>query len=334
MKYRPLGRSGIQASVVGLGTFAIGGWFWGGTDEKRSVEAIHASIDAGINLIDTAPIYGYGLAEEVLGKAMKGRRDKVVLATKGGLRWDLKKGVFFTHADEKAPSGTPSKYEVYRCLDPESLREELERSLKRLCTDYIDLYQTHWQDETTPIADTMAMLLKLKDQGKIRAIGVSNITMAQLEAYGAIASIQEKFSLIDRHIEEQGILDYCVAKGISVLSYFTMEQGLLTGTMSPDREFPEGDTRRGNPKFSPENRRLANAMLEELKPFAENYGVGIGQLVIALTAAQRGITHVLVGARDAKQALENAVGGTIQLSLEDVKTMTDTVNKARGKLAV
>ena len=237
MKTRELGSSGIHASVIGLGTFGIGGWFWGGTDEKKSIEAIHASIDGGINLLDTAPMYGYGLSEEIVGKAIKGRRNQVVLATKVGLVWDNDQGEFFTYADDKGPSDKPAKYSVYKNLRPESIQTEVENSLRRLQTDYIDLYQTHWQDATTPIETTMEKLLKLKDQGKIRAIGVSNITVKHLNEYGDISSVQEKFSLIDRKIAENGIVDYCVDHNIAILSYFTIEQGLLTGNMSPDRIF-------------------------------------------------------------------------------------------------
>ena len=224
MHYRELGSSGIKASVVGLGTFAIGGWFWGGTDEKKSIEAIHASLDMGVNLIDTAPIYGFGKAEEIVGKALKGKRDKAVIATKCGLRWDTDKGEFNGYADEKSPSTTPAKYTIHRYLGPDSITYEVEQSLRRLGTDHIDLYQTHWQEATTPIEVTMEALQKLRQEGKIRAIGVSNVTVDQLKRYGAVASAQEKFNLLDRGIEKKGLVDYCARAGIVILSYFTMEQ--------------------------------------------------------------------------------------------------------------
>jgi methylglyoxal reductase len=322
MKVRPLGGSGIPASVVGLGTFAIGGWFWGGTDERKAVEAIQASLDLGITLVDTAPIYGFGRAERIVGTAIKGRRDKVVLATKCGLRWDTDKGEFSGHADEESPRSSPSTYRIHRYLGPESIRLEVEQSLRRLDTDYIDLYQTHWQEATTPIEVTMETLLSLKKEGKIRAIGVSNVSVEQLKRYGPIASAQEKFSLLDRGIESKGLVDACVSSGIAILSYFTMEQGLLTGAMQPDRSFPDGDTRRTNPQFAPARIRAVNAVLGELRPYAEKYGATVPQLVIALTAQQRGITHVLVGARDAAQARENARGGELALSPEDEREMS------------
>ena len=327
MRMRELGTSGIKASVLGLGTFAIGGWFWGGTDENKSIQAIHASLDQGVNLIDTAPIYGFGLAEQIVGKALKGRRDKVILATKVGMRWDTDKGVFDTHSSEKGPTKEPAKYKIHKYLGPDGIRYEVEQSLKRLGTDYIDLYQTHWQEPTTPIEETMGALEKLKQQGKIRAIGVSNVTVDQLKRYGKVASAQERFTLLDRGIVKSGLVDYCVANSIAILSYFSMEQGLLMGTMSPDRVFKDGDTRKTKALFSPESIRRINAVVAELRPYAEKYRATVGQVVIALTAAQRGITHVLVGARDAVQAKENALGGCIELSPEDLAGMNEIADK-------
>jgi len=321
MKRRELGTSGLQASVVGLGTFAMGGWFWGGTDEKKAIEAIQASIDLGVNLIDTAPIYGFGLAETIVGKAIRGRRDKVLLATKVGLRWNTDKGEFFTHADDQSPRDKPSKYRVHKYLGPDGIAYEVEESLRRLGTDVIDLYQTHWQEATTPIEVTMEALLKLKQQGKIRAIGVSNVDVAQLQRYGQVASAQEKFSLLDRGIEKRGLVEHCVKNRIAILSYFSMEQGLLTGAMSPGRRFEEGDTRKTNPLFTPESITRVSQIVAELRPFAEKYRATVPQVVIALTAAQRGITHVLVGARDAAQAKENAGGGCLELSKADLEAM-------------
>lgn len=326
MLHRPLGSSGLQASVVGLGTFAIGGWFYGGADEKKSIEAIQASIDHGVNLIDTAPIYGYGLAETVVGKALKGRRDKALIATKVGLVWDSKEGEFFMHADEKWPTSGPSRYEVYKNLKPESIRREIELSLKRLATDYIDLYQTHWQESTTPIEVIMETLLRLKDEGKIRAIGVSNVSVDQLKRYGKVASAQEKFSLLDRGIAEKGLVDYCVSQDIAILSYFTLEQGLLTGAMDPERTFPEGDMRKNDTKFSRENRTKVNRALKQFEPIASKYGVSVCQVVIALTALQRGLTHVLIGARDARQAVENAKAGWLRLTPNEVKELNRVVD--------
>jgi len=324
MLYRELGPSGISASAVGLGAWAIGGWMWGGTKEEDALSAIHASLEHGVNLIDTAPAYGYGRSEEIIGKAIRGRRDKVVLATKCGLIWDREEGVFFFHANQKGITPGPSDKKIYKCLRPDSIRRELEESLRRLGTDCIDLYQTHWQDESTPIADTLAALQQLKDQGKIRAIGVSNANLDHLRAYGPIDTDQEKFSMLDRGIEHSGILDYCRQNNIAMLAYSPLANGLLTGRITPDRRFGEGDLRRMNPRFGRKNLERINAMLAQFQPIAERHGATIAQLVIAWTIAQPGITVVLCGARNAQQAQENAAAGEIVLSADDI----DVMNKA------
>ena len=319
MQYRLLGQSGIPASVIAQGTWALGGMMWGGTDEKRSIESLHASIDAGVNLIDTAPAYGFGLSESFIGKAIAGRREKVVLATKAGLRWDTDKGTKFVERDGKT---------IHRYLGPESLREELELSLQRLRVDYIDLYQTHWQDQTTPIAETMQALLDLKKEGKIRAIGVSNCTVGQVEEYqavGPVDCVQERYSMMDRAMEEE-YLPYCLDHNIAVLAYSPLANGLLTGKMGPEREFKGDDLRRSNPRFSQQNRARVQETLQKLAPIAERYGLTIGALVIAWTIAQPGLTHALVGARDGAQARENA-GAAVELSAEDLGEITAVTNK-------
>ena len=201
MRYRKLGNSGIDASVIGLGAWVLGGGsVWGqDTDDNESIDTIKAALDAGITLIDTAPAYGFGRSETVVGKAIRGRRDKVVLATKCGLWWESQKGSFFCEFD-----GRP----LYRSLRPDTIMVELENSLKRLGTDYIDLYQTHWPSippDQTPIAETMACLMKLKKQGKIRAIGVSNVSTAELDencARGTVAVDQFRYSMLFRAPEK------------------------------------------------------------------------------------------------------------------------------------
>ena len=332
MQFRTLGGSGIEASVVGLGTWALGGWMWGGADETDAIRAIRASLDEGVTLVDTAPIYGLGRSEELVGEAIAGRRDEVVLATKCALRWDQEIGQLHFYADDKGVAQEGSKYKVYKCLRPESIAEEVERSLKRLRTDRIDLYQTHWQEETTPIADTAAFLEKLKDQGKIRAIGVSNVEVRHLDGYerarpgqAVVASAQERFSMFERKIERNGVLDWCKKHGVAVLAYSPLEQGLLTGKLTPEREFGEGDVRKDNPRYSVERRRQVLAMLEEFRPIADRCGATFSQLAIAWTAAYPGVTHVLVGARDEKQARENAAGGAIKLRQEDRQTMDEII---------
>ncbi|MCE5269452.1 MAG: aldo/keto reductase [Planctomycetaceae bacterium] len=325
MIYRKLGPSKIDVSAVAFGAWAIGGWMWGGSDEQEAIEAIHAALDHGISLIDTAPIYGFGRSEELVGRAIHGRRDKVVVATKCGMVWDREEGEFFFHSSQEGITLRASDKKIYKCLRPESIRAELERSLKRLGTTYVDLYQTHWQESTTPIADTMATLMKLKDEGKIRAIGICNANLMQLAEYGPIDSNQEKFSLLDREIEQDGRLAYCRRTGVGVLPYSPLANGLLTGKIRPDRQFGAGDLRRGNRRFSPAGIEKVNGMLDQLRPIAEQHRCSIAQLVIAWTYSQPGITSVLCGARTARQAIENAAAGDVALSAEELETIGATV---------
>jgi len=308
---RNIGHSGIAASAVGLGTWAIGGWMWGGTDEAASIQAIEASIDAGISLIDTAPAYGLGRSEELVGQAIKGKRDKVVIATKCGLNWHHGKGDHFFDEDGKP---------VHRYLGADGIAYEVEQSLKRLGTDHIDLYITHWQDPTTPIAETMEALGRLKQAGKIRAIGASNVSADDLNAYvaaGQLDAIQERYSMLDREIEGT-LLPIAKAAGVSTLSYSSLALGLLTGTVSADRQFEGDDQRAGNPRFSSENRQHVAGFAGALRALADQHGASIAQLVIAWTLRQPGITFALCGARDPRQARDNARAGTLTLSADDM----------------
>ncbi|MCG5487520.1 MAG: aldo/keto reductase [Sinorhizobium meliloti] len=311
---REIGRSGVAASAVGLGTWAIGGWMWGGTDERESVAAIHASLDAGVTLIDTAPAYGLGRAEEIVGKALSGRRDKAVIATKCGLVWHTRQGNHFFDQD-----GRP----VHRHLGRESIFHEVEQSLSRLGTDYIDLYITHWQDPTTPIEETMRALEDLRAAGKIRAIGASNVNLEELEIYvkiGGLDAIQERFSMLDREIEAQ-LLPVTTANGLATLSYSSLALGLLSGSIGPERVFSGDDQRRDNPRFSVANREKVTRFAEAIRPIAQEHEASIAQIVIAWTLAQPGITFALCGARNPAQALDNARAGTIRLSAEDLSTV-------------
>ena len=304
---RTIGGSGISASAVGLGTWAIGGWMWGGTDERQSIAAIQASIDAGISLIDTAPAYGMGLAETIVGKAIAGRRDKVVLVTKCGLVWHVNEGAYFFHQDGKP---------VYRYLGAASIRYEVEESLKRLGTDYIDHYVTHWQDATTPVAETVEALARLKEEGKIRSVGASNVSPDDLEAYiatGALDAIQEEYSMVKRDIGKT-LLPLCQKNSVSVLSYSSLALGLLSGKVGPERVFAEDDQRHGNPRFSQVNRQKIARLMAVLEPLAAAHGASVAQVVIAWTIAQPGITFSLCGARDPAQAVENAAAARPRLT--------------------
>lgn len=326
MQYRELGQSGLRASVVGLGTWVLGGGaIWGQEpQDKESIRTIHAALDRGINLIDTAPVYGFGRSEHVVGQAIKDRRDQVILATKCGLWWEDEQGAAFTQLEGKF---------IRRSLKPATIRIEIENSLRRLGTDYIDLYQTHWQaiaPEKTPISETMACLLALKQAGKIRAIGVSNVSLEELQEYtrcGEIATNQPRYSLLYRDIEKT-ILPWCLTHHIATLAYSPLEQGLLTGKVGMDRHFQPNEWRSNldwNPWFKPANRVRVLALLESWRPLTEAYQCTLAQLVIAWTVAQPGVTHALCGARRVEQVEENAVSGQVKLSSETVALMTEAV---------
>lgn len=341
MKMRPLGKSGIEASAVAFGAWAIGGWTWGGADEQESIRAIHAFLDAGGNLIDTAPIYGFGRSEEVVGKAIADRRDRVLLATKCAMRWDLsekqlKRAAFkFSSTDDmydKPGEKSENSFDIYIYSGADGIREEVERSLKRLKTDVIDLYQTHWQVDSTPIEERMRTLEALKKEGKIRAIGVSNASPEQIDEYqrfGQVDSDQELYSMLDRKMETSN-LPKCAEKNIAFLAYSPLAQGLLTGKIDQDREYPEGDQRRIKPRFRPENVRKVQSMLERLHSIAKRHGISLAQLTMAWTLAQRGCSHVLCGARNAQQAIDNCGAGSVELSAEELSQITAVVSSYDG----
>jgi methylglyoxal reductase len=319
MEKRKLGSSGLEASAIGLGTWVMGGGtVWGENPEDReSIRAIQESIDLGVNLIDTAPAYGWGRSEEVVGKALRGRRDQVVLATKCGLWWADKRGSYFTDFDGKS---------VNRSLRPDTIRLEVEDSLRRLGTDRIDLYQTHWPSvppDQTPIADTIACLLALKQEGKIRAIGVSNVSAEELEENlrcGPVCSDQFRYSMLFRP-PEADILPLCRQRGVATLTYMSLEQGLLTGKVGLDRVFKPDEWRSNetwNPWFKLENRPKLLALLDGWQDLTTKYGCTLAQLVLAWTLAQPGVTHVLCGARRPDQAKENAKAGALRLEAEDL----------------
>jgi methylglyoxal reductase len=315
MQYRTLGKTEITASAVALGTWAIGGGpWWGDSDDNESIRAIQAAIDAGVTLIDTAPAYGMGHSEEVVGKAVKGQRDKVLLSTKCGLWWKDDRGTSaFTLGDTH----------VKKCLLPETIREEVEISLGRMDTDYIDLYHTHWpslEPEKYPIDDTMQCLMKLKEEGKIRAIAASNVDLDHIKQYqaaGILDAIQPRFSMLDRAIEKE-IGPYCLANGISTLAYSPLEQGLLTGNIGMDQTFAEGVYRNEIPWYLPVNRQKVLNMLEGWSDLLAKYNCSLSQLVIAWTMAQEGITFVLCGARKQAHVTDNVAAAGLEIEAGDL----------------
>ncbi|MGD9498410.1 MAG: aldo/keto reductase [Armatimonadota bacterium] len=320
MELRQIGTSDLRATPIVFGAWAIGGWLWGGTDDEQAIEGIHAALDAGINAIDTAPAYGMGHSERVVGEAIRDRREEVLVFTKCALRWDLDIG--WHHFDTVDNEGRPVS--LYRNLRRDSILWECEQSLERLGIDCIDLYQCHWPDPTTPIKETMGALVELLDQKMIRAIGVSNFTPEMIEeclAYGPVHCSQPKFSLLSRENYE-GVIAWCDEHDIASIVYSPLEQGLLTGKVTVDREFKEGDQRNTKPWFTEENIRRVNAVLDEvMRPIAEAHQATLAQITLAWTIAAPGITCALAGARNPEQARENAGAMDVQLSEDEFETI-------------
>jgi aryl-alcohol dehydrogenase-like predicted oxidoreductase len=311
---RQLGRSDVQVSPVIFGAWAIGGWMWGGSEEAESIDAIRASIDAGVTTIDTAAIYGMGHSEELVAKAVEGRRSQVIIATKCGMRWDGPADQGSDPWPQKDNAGRDVL--IRKNARPESILYECEQSLKRLKTDVIDLYQIHWPDTSTPVEDSIGAMVRLKEQGKIRAIGVSNYDetwLARALKVGQIDSHQPPYSIISRQIEAR-VLPFTREHDIASIVYSPMERGLLTGAVTIDRQFAEGDHRAKHKFFRPENRRRVLNSLEKVKPIADRHRASLAQLMIAWTIHEPGITAALVGARNADQAHHNAAAMSIRLS--------------------
>jgi methylglyoxal reductase len=322
MKHRKLGPSGLELPVVTFGAWAIGGLFWGGNEDKEGIEAIKTALDNGIDAVDTAPMYGCGHSERLVGQAVAGRRHQVRLLTKCGLRWGENEGGQFYFTLEHTPDGTPVT--AYKNVTAKSILWECEQSLKRLETDYIDLYQVHWPSQTAPAEETMGALNKLKEQGKIREFGVSNYNGQQLREalrYGAVVSDQVKYNLLERDIE-QDALPACRQLGLGVIAYSPMAMGLLTGKVTPDRQFVASDSRSTNPLFSQANRQKVQDALAKIRPITAAHDAGFAPLAVAWVLAQPGVTSALVGARNARQAAENVKAASIELAGDEVAEIT------------
>ncbi len=323
MEKRKLGQSEVEVSVVTFGAWAIGGFMWGGADERDAIAAIQRGIELGIDTIDTAPVYGLGLSEEIIGRAVAGRRDQVTILTKFGLNWDSDEGELFFETPD--PAGR--MVSIRRLATPRRVIEECEACLRRLRTDYIDLFQLHWPDPVTPVEETFEAVGRLLRDGKIRAAGVSNYSPELIERARQVvplASNQPPYSMVNRAIEAD-VLPYCRKHGIGVIAYSPLQRGLLTGKIGLDKEFPPSDTRRIDRFFKPGNRKRALALLDQLRPIALAKEATLAQLVIAWTVRQPGVTAALVGARDARQVEENAGAARIRLSDEELARMDDLV---------
>ncbi|WP_425390078.1 aldo/keto reductase [Ekhidna sp.] len=317
-----LGKSDLNVSPIVFGAWAIGGAAWGGNDDQLALEAIKKSFEMGVSSIDTAPVYGFGHSESLVGKAIKEiGRDNLEILTKFGFNWKTEKGEY------QFPTTDGGKTYAYAGRD--GIIQEVEDSLKRLGTDYIDLYQIHRPDATTPIEETMEVLKELQQQGKIREIGVSNHTVELMKRAGQVidlASTQSPYSMVYRKIEKD-IIPYCLEENVGILAYSPLQRGLLTGKVTSDYEFKGDDHRAENKFFKEPNRSRTNAFLEEIKPIAEEHGVTLAQLVINWTVQLEGITAALVGARNAKQAEENAKSLSFTLSEEEIKTINSEMEK-------
>jgi aryl-alcohol dehydrogenase-like predicted oxidoreductase len=302
----------FEASRIALGTWAIGGWMWGGTEEKDAIATIHHALDRGINLVDTAPVYGFGQSEEIVGKALRDRRDKTLIATKAGLDW--------------------SGEGIVRNSTPERLRQELEDSLRRLGTDVIDIYQIHWPDEATAFEETAKTLEGFRRDGKIRAIGVSNFAPAHMDSFlkeAPIATIQPPYNLFERGIEDD-VLPYAKTHDIVVLAYGALCRGLLSGKITADTRFDGDDLRNNDPKFQPDRRGQYLAAVKKLDALAKDK---FGKSVLALAVRwilDRGDTIALWGARKPSQldAIDDVMGWQIDAgTMKEIDAILDETVK-------
>lgn len=302
MRTKQLGKSDLQVSVVALGTWPMGGTTYGHVDDSESIATIQAALDAGINLIDTAPAYGDGRAETVVGNAIKGRRDQVIIATKVGV--------------VRKPGGK------WRDLTPASIRQQIEGSLRRLNVDTIDLYQIHWPDPDTPIEDSIAELVKLREEGKFRYLGVSNFDTGLMDSVTRmteLASLQPHYSLLNREIEKD-ILPYCVKNQIGILAYGSLGSGILAGKYNEKPVFKPGDTRHNFYRFFHEPMwSKAMRLVDVLREIASNHGKPVSHIAINWLTQQEGVTCALVGARRPSQIQENAGAGSWTLSDAELK---------------
>ncbi len=322
---RQLPRTDIMVSPITYGAFAIGGWFWGGADESDAIKAIETALSNGITTIDTAPVYGMGHSETVVGKSVRGNRTNVQILTKFGMRWDTKYGDFAF--DTKDNDDIPVK--VYKFNGKKSVLEECERSLKRLQTDYIDLFQMHWPDSTTPVEETMEALETLKQQGKIRAAGVCNCPVDLLWKADKVTDVvtnQVAYSMVNRGIEKE-LVPYCLENGIGILPHTSLQKGLLTGKIKPGHKFGDGDHRLTNSFFKEHNHAEIMKLLKELQPIASERNISLAQLAINWTMQQPAVTSVLVGARNAAQVIDNIQAASFSLSGAEVVAINQILEK-------
>ncbi len=308
MQKRKLGNSDLEITPIGIGAWAMGGagwaFSWSAQDDNDSIAAIHKALDHGVNWIDTAAVYGLGHSEEVVGKAIAGRANKPYVFTKCARIWD------------------ESTRQIGKCLKAESVRRECEASLRRLNTDVIDLYQIHWPEPDEDVEEGWSTLLKLQQEGKVRWIGVSNFSVAQMQraqALGPITSLQPPYSLVSREVES-GILPHALATGVGVIVYSPMKAGLLSGAMTRERalSLPEDDWRRRNPAFQEPQLTRNLKLADALGAIAKRHGRTTGEAAIAWVLNNPAVTAAIVGMRNAAQ-VDGVIGAAeFRLSPEEV----------------
>jgi aryl-alcohol dehydrogenase-like predicted oxidoreductase len=317
MQFRRLGRDGPELSVVGVGAWAIGGpwrFGWGPQDDDESIAALHKAFDAGVTWVDTAAVYGLGHSEEVVGQVLRERAGGELVFTKCGRPW----------------YGRENNEPTYD-LRPETIRFELEQSLKRLGTDHVDLYQFHWPDTTTgtPVEESWGTMAELVTEGKVRWAGVCNFDVGLLERCQRIRhvdSLQPPYSLLDRAAADE-LIPWCAANGTGVIGYSPLGSGLLSGSFDAQRarDLPAGDWRRGSPEFQEPALARSLALAERLEPVAERHGVPVAAVAVAWVLATPGVTGAIVGARRPSQVDGWLPAGSLQLTDADLAELRAAV---------
>jgi aryl-alcohol dehydrogenase-like predicted oxidoreductase len=312
------GKTDMNVSRIVLGTWVTGGWAWGGADDEASKAAILRALELGINFIDTAPVYGFGKSEQVVGQALRdwGQAGSVVVATKCGLEWD-------------------DKERIRRNSTPERIRLEAEDSLTRLGIERIDLYQIHWPDPQTPFEASMEAMVRLREEGKIRFIGLSNFKPDQIRSClhaGPVSSLQPPYNLFEREADAE-VLPFCRENDIATLVYGGLCRGLLTGKFSGGETFPRGDLRRGDPKFKPDRFKQYVKAVEDFKKVASSYGKTTAQFALRWALQQPGVTSVIAGARTAAQVEDNVGVTGWEISREDLERV-DNILSSRIKTPI
>lgn len=323
MLKRKIGNTDLEASVIGYGCWVVSGEeFWTGTDDNSSIRAIQTAYDLGVNFFDVAPVYGFGHAEELLGKALKGKRDKVIISSKCGLVWD-------------------DSNRISNLLSKDSLLKEIDASLKRIGTDYIDIYQMHWPDYDTPIEETMETLNKIKEAGKIKHIGASNFPLkllSEARKYGEIVSHQCLYNMLQRNDDnyhdiplyyktEEEILPDCKKNNMAFIPYSPLCQGLLTGTFKPNGNFDKDDVRNANPILQGEKLKKNLKIVEGLKNFANKLGKSLSQLALNWLIKNETITTIIAGATKIPHLKDNVESASWELDDATYREINDFLDE-------